>query len=264
MLENPTDTKQQSLVRARGIDRLITILNFIYDADKPLKPAEIAKGLSAPRSTTYDIVNSMLEAGFLVEVSSDGMVFLGRTLMFFGESHRRHNDILNVGKKTLKELSQKTGETTQLCQRDKNEYVIMMMETGTRHFHISCNIGEKLPLPWTASGRLLLMHMSENSISELLNVSDFSYPVGQNISMQDFVQEIRTARTRGYWCMDSALDSFTRCFAAPVVNIHKECVATICITAPKEETSVCETDLITAVTVAAKSLSWAIGGYKHP
>ena len=225
-----------------------------------MKVAEIAIRLKAPRSSVYENRHSLTKAGYLAEQAGTGCVFLGPTFMYFGESHQRHNDILKNREKDDSETIPVNGRDGPIVLARGKHYVVAIMETGNRHFHISCNIGEKLPLPWTASGRLLAMHLSRDELSRLVGPDDLALPDGRVLRLEDFAEEVDSARKQGYWIMDGILDGFTHCFAAPVINLHRECVATTCIIAPKQDTNSRILELTTATVAAAAELSQAIGG----
>ncbi len=64
--------------RARGLDRAFEILDYLRALRRPARPNEIAVGLDAPKSTTYELVNLLLKTGVLEHADKEGRVFLGR------------------------------------------------------------------------------------------------------------------------------------------------------------------------------------------
>jgi DNA-binding IclR family transcriptional regulator len=109
------------------------------------------------------------------------------------------------------------------------------MKEGERHFRISSDIGENAPIPWTASGRLLLSHLSDQEIVELIDHDDFILPDGERLPLDTFLKEIRQAGIDGFFSFDSVADTFTHCFAAPVKDERGICIATLCIVAPRAD-----------------------------
>ena len=57
----------------------------------PVRVGDIAKMIDAPRSTTYEIVNSLLEAEMLENVGIEGHVYFGRAMHLFGWAYGHHN-----------------------------------------------------------------------------------------------------------------------------------------------------------------------------
>ncbi len=60
--------------RARGVDRVIGILKQLHIARRPMTMRELIEATDAPRSSIYELVTMLTEAGWL-ETSVDGSVF---------------------------------------------------------------------------------------------------------------------------------------------------------------------------------------------
>ncbi|OLF53282.1 IclR family transcriptional regulator [Pseudomonas chlororaphis] len=221
--------------RAKGLDRAFDILDFLKEIGQPLRPNDIAKGVGSPKSTVYELVASLLERRILEPVGKDGHVYLGRQLYFLGQAHLRHFDLTREADAALQEIVRQTRETAQMCLLNGRKYTVALMKEGERHFRISSNIGEHAPIPWTASGRLLLGHLSDEQIVEMIDERDFVLPDGERLPLATFLKEIRQATAEGFFSFDSVADTFTHCFAAPVRDENGVCVCTLCIVAPRAD-----------------------------
>jgi len=225
----------QERKRARGIDRAFDILDHLRAVKAPQRQADIAQALGAPKSTIYDLVGTLLDHGMLEEAGSDGSVFLGRRLYFLGLAYCDHFDPAHRAESAMREITEQTAETTQFCMLDGDKYTVAVQVEGKRPFRISGDVGDRTPIPWTASGRLLLGDLSDAEIVELIPPEDFDLPQGGQVDVAGFLDEIRAAQAAGFFSFDSVVDSFTHCFAAPVCDASGKCVATICIVAPKDD-----------------------------
>jgi DNA-binding IclR family transcriptional regulator len=221
--------------RARGLDRAFDILDFLKEKGTPLRPNEIASGIGSPKSTVYELVSSLLERRILETVGKEGHVYLGRQLYFLGQAHLRHFDFTREAEVSLAEIVSQTHETAQMCLLNGRKYTVALMKEGQRHFRISSDIGESAPIPWTASGRLLLSHLSDQQIVDLIDPEDYILPDGERLPLGTFLREIRKAGEEGFFSFDSVADTFTHCFAAPVKDERGICVATLCIVAPRAD-----------------------------
>ena len=246
--------------RTRGIDRAFEILECLHDAKKPLRPNEIAVAIGAPKSTTYDVVGLMLSRGILDRADPEGRVFLGRRLYLFGLSHLTHFDVMRLASGFLDHLSEATGQTAQLCVLDNRKYVVAQMKEGERHFRISSDVGEPVPLPWTASGRVLVSHLDDKAILKLIPLDDFILPDGKRLNERTFLKEVAEARLEGFFSCDGASGRFTHCFAAAVYDEHRNCVATLCLLTPREEGLQDHARYKQALIDAARQMTTRIGG----
>src|SRR5215510_14097481 len=246
--------------RTRGIDRAFEILECLHEAKKPLRPNEIAIAIGAPKSTTYDVVGLMLSRGVLDRADAEGRVFLGRRLYLFGLSHLTHFDVMRLASGFLDHLSEVTGQTAQLCVLDNRKYVVAQMKEGERHFRISSDVGEPVPLPWTASGRVLVSHLADKEILKLIPAEDFRLPDGGRLSERTFLKEVAEARGEGFFSCDGTGGRFTHCFAAAIYDEHRHCVATLCLLTPREEGLQDHARYKAALVDAAHQMTARIGG----
>ena len=137
----------------------------------------------------------------------------------------------------------------------EDQYAVVMMNEGSRPFRISANVGERIPIPWTASGRLLLAHMSDAQIDEFVPDEDFTLPDGSRLEKSDFSRSARQALAEGFFSFDSLSDTYTHCFAAPVFDRSRICVATLCLIAPKEDAKTNFSKYRDVLTQSANKLS---------
>jgi len=221
--------------RARGLDRAFEILDFLRHARMPMRPNEIAQRMGVPRSSVYELVNLLLRQGILEYQGEGGRVFLGRRLYFLGTAYAEQFDLMRECDKLLTRITEETRETAQLCMLDGNKYVVAQMREGKRSFRILSSIGERVPIPWTASGRLLVSHLDDAEILEFIPREDFRLPNGDWLDPAEFVAQVRKAAVVGHFTFNSAVETFTHCFAVPVHHGDGACVATLCLLTPKED-----------------------------
>jgi DNA-binding IclR family transcriptional regulator len=245
--------------RMRGLDRAVDILDYLRRRRRPARPNEIAVGLSAPKSTTYELVNLLLKAGMVEYADKEGRVFLGRKLYFLGLAYETQFDLTRECKAYLDHLAQVTHETSQLCMLDGNKYTVAMMREGMRPFRISSDVGERIPITWTASGRLLVAHMSDAEILDFIPDGDFILPNGSRLAPEKFLADVGRARATKFFSFDSQADNFTHCFAAPVYQRGTTCVATLCLIAPRGDATRNYERYREALISSARELSEKLG-----
>lgn len=221
--------------RTRGLDRAFEILEFLRVKRQPMRPNEIASEIGAPRSSIYELINLLLSHGMLDYQGGDGRVYLGRRLYFLGTAYAEQFDLMRECDRMLIRLAEETRETAQMCLLEGRKYTVAMMREGIRPFRISSNIGELVSIPWTASGRLLVSHMSDSQILDLIPPDDFVLPNGRRMEPSEFIGQVRNAARDGYFTFNSEVENFTHCFAVPIHQADGACIATLCLVAPRED-----------------------------
>ena len=221
--------------RERGLDRALDIFEALRAAQRPLRPNEIASQLGAPRSTVHDLVRTLIDRRYLERADADGRVFLARRVYLLGVAYAETDQGLVRAESALRRVAAETGELAQYCGLDGNKYVVLRQHESARPFRISADTGHPVPIPWTASGRLLVSDLAVDKIAALIPAKDFVFPDGSRTSPADFAEEAYRARAAGHYTCDSVMDSFTHCFAVPVLSDAGRVAATLCLVAPLDD-----------------------------
>jgi DNA-binding IclR family transcriptional regulator len=227
-----TNTSPEIPQRQRSLDRLLALLSFLHKHGKPIRVGDLARRLDAPRSSTYGLVRLLVDAALLEQVEPDGTVFFGKTMYFYGMDFVREHDLVRRACQEVDRLAREAGETSQFCMLQGHHYTVVHMAAGTRPFRISSDIGTQIPLPWTASGRLLLAHLSDQEIRAFIAPEDLVLPSGESIAMDDFIASVAQARSQGHCITSGLVDAFTHCIAAPILGPDGHVVATLCFVVP--------------------------------
>jgi DNA-binding IclR family transcriptional regulator len=225
-----TDAGRSSagVARERSVDRMMQVFQFLHDHGEGVRIGALAKALNAPRSSIYAIVSDLTQSG-LLEAAGDGRIFFGKKMYLYGLNYMRENPLAKRARIEVDRLAKETGETSEFCTLQNGRYTIIYMCPGTRPFRISSAVGLQIPIPWTASGRLLLADKSRSEIEALIAPEDLIPPNGKAILLDEFVAAIAGAREEGFCLTKGLVDAFTQCLAAPIFGANGTVEATICL-----------------------------------
>ncbi|MEY8713138.1 IclR family transcriptional regulator [Mangrovibacter phragmitis] len=241
--------------RARGVDRVIDIFRQLHIARQPMPVRSLIQATGAPRSSVYELVSLLSEAG-LVEQDQDGNVFFGREMHYYGADYMAHNDLIRRAHQLMVELVAQHGETVQLCMLEGNKYTVVLSESSNAHpFKITSDIGVRVPIPWTATGRLLLSHWSDSAILDLIPEQDYRLAGGQVLDKQAFLDDVHRAGHQGYCLTEGLSESFTCCMAAPVCSRHGQAVAAVCFMVSRDTSPERRKMLLDELILAGQKLS---------
>lgn len=143
------------MARQSGIERLVQILNHLAEVGRPSTGYSIAKAIGASPSTIYPIIEDLIQHQLLTR-DAGSEVWLGPRIHRYGLAYVAALDLMKAAVPVMRELCEATGETVQLCGRDGRNMTVLAMEEGPRHFQVNSRVGSRVPLNWTASGRLLI------------------------------------------------------------------------------------------------------------
>jgi DNA-binding IclR family transcriptional regulator len=240
--------------RARGVDRVVGIFKQLHIARRPMTMRELIEATGAPRSSIYELVTILTEAGWL-ETSADGSVFFGREMHYYGADYAVHNDLISRAHHAILALVRNHDETAQLCMLEGNKYTVVLSENSSRPFNISSDIGVKVPIPWTATGRLLLAHLRADEIRALIPDEDFVLDNGRHVEFEDFLRDVERAAEQGYCCTEGLSHTFRYCMAAPIRDRTGLPVAALCFMTSRDTDPDKRTRMLEDLITSSKALS---------
>jgi DNA-binding IclR family transcriptional regulator len=245
--------------RRRGIDRVIMLLEALLKQRAPMSPGDIARAIDAPRSTTYEIVNRLVEAEMLDYSGPAGRVYFGRAMHLFGWAYSHHDAHYRRLVETLDRLAVDSAATAQLCGLRGTKYVVLDCRHAPGPFRITSEVGAEVPIPWTASGRLLLAHLSDDEIRAFVPAEDYRLPDGRLLSLDSFLADVEKARQQGFCTTAALADRFTLCMAAPIRDARGSIRTTLCLVLPIDTPDPRRVELTALLCERARSVSLATG-----
>jgi DNA-binding IclR family transcriptional regulator len=236
------------------VDRVIAIFRQLHIAQRPLTMRELIEATGAPRSSIYELVAILAEVGWL-ETAADGSVFFGREMHYYGSDYATHNDLISRAHQSILALVRKYDETTQLCMLEGNKYTVVLSENSARPFNISSDIGVRVPIPWTATGRLLLGHLNADDIRALIPPEDFIVDHGVSIQFDEFLKDVQVAKEQGYCCTEGLSNAFRLCMAAPIRDRAGLPIAALCFMTGRDTSPDRRAAMLDDLLQSAKALS---------
>lgn len=219
--------------RVSGVDRMFQLLDHLTAAGKPARPLDLARAVGAPTSTVYEVIDDMLARGVLARFEG-GLVGLGPKLMHYGLAYRHATPLIDVSSREARRLSAELGEAVQICGRDGDMMVVLAMADGTGPFRVTSHVGTRIPLNWTASGRLLVGHLPEPERLVLFRRAARPSPTGRALTNPAVLSAAAArALAERLSIQLSESDYAVACVAAPVIDRSGECVVTVSIVLPE-------------------------------
>lgn len=221
--------------RVSALDRALQVLDQLRETGSPMTAYDIARSTGAPLSTTYSIIDDMVAKNLLAR-ASDRTVWLGSRLYGYGLLYASSLDFLEVAADEMQRLSAEVGETVQICGRDEGTMIVLQMTEGAGHFRVTSRVGSRMPINWTASGRLLVGHLPP--ARRLAFFAQYSRPSPTGRAETDPKMLSRLAGEAFAARLSVQIgesDSAVACLASPVLNAAGECVITMSIVLPENK-----------------------------
>lgn len=175
------------------ITRAAAILRVLKSTQSGMSLGQIAEKVSLPRSTVQRITRALAEERFVISDANGGGLRLGPELGVLAGATQQN--IVQHCRLLLNELTQKTGETTDLAVMRGIGMVFLDQVPGTHRLTTVSKVGEVFPLTTTANGKACLANLPEDeAIKMARNEWDRN---GIKADLAGFLTELDSIRRSG-------------------------------------------------------------------
>jgi len=251
-----------SMDTAQTVARALGILELI-GARKQITATQIIDAMELHRSTTYRLLNTLLQLGYIRRDELGHFYNLSPKILTLASSVQETRDIRDIAQPFIDELHQKTQETIHLAVLDNDELVYLDKRESTRNLRVvmSSRTGSHAPLYCTGIGKVLLSGMSDPQFRDYVKSLRFiEYTANTLGSVQELLREIDLIRQQGYAEDREEHEAGVYCVAAPVTNPSGETIAAFSVSLPSvRRTEALRSELLEAVRTASEKISKAVG-----
>ncbi|WP_125610529.1 IclR family transcriptional regulator [Specibacter cremeus] len=220
--------------KAPAAAQVLAILRFVAEQAAPVGASVIARDVGLPRSTTYQLITTLIDDGFLVHLPEERKYALGVTAHELGTGYSRQAPLQRIARYPLTQLVSRTKRTAHLAVMHGRDVIYVIVERAPRQRPLVTDTGIRLPAHLTASGRAMMAQMDRAQVAALFPGSEAftarnekgpqSLPALQNL--------LSRARTLGYaWEQDEITEGFSS-VAVAVLDRGRYPVASVTLTVP--------------------------------
>ncbi len=166
-----------------ALDKTFQILDLITDSAQPLTAAHIARQLDLPRSSTHNILQSLL-AKHIIYKDADSRFHLGSYLLYWAGKYEQQQGVIQLFKDLIVQYPILLQHTVTLSKLDLGEVVFLACHEAPAALGFTFRAGVRVPAVFSATGKAMLSTLSSQTIESLYE-SDFPEPLTPN-SVTDF------------------------------------------------------------------------------
>jgi DNA-binding IclR family transcriptional regulator len=239
--------------------RTLRVLRFLAGQPDPVPLDRIMRACALPRSTTYHLLNAMIEEGFVVHLPEEHRYGLGPAAFEIGSGYARQEPLQRITRRPLADLVDRTRQSAHLAILHGREVLYVVEERAPGRPPLVTDVGVRLPAHLTASGRAILALLPQNQVRALYSSpADFVDRHGLGPRTLSALRRVLSdTRRRGYAVEDGEVTPGLASVAVAVLDHNQHPVAAVAVTYPDDSDS---SGLRDAVSSTAAILSRRIGG----
>ena len=199
------------------IDRLITLLELIAVAGRPIAPAELQKATGLPKPTCYRLVQTLQDHRLVESYDDSGKVEIGERLIRIALLGKADVDVRKASAPLLKNAANEYNETVFLARFRNSDVEIIHVETPddpTRAF-IHPGLGIR-PMHACSCSKAIAAFTEPEFQDQILLGSMKQYTQYTKVSEKELRAEFETILERGFADCDQEIDIGIASVAAPV------------------------------------------------
>lgn len=225
--------------------------------------AAIARELQLPRSTTYHLLATLQEDGFVVHLPDERRYGLGVAAYELGTGYTRQAPLQRLARVQLASLVDRTGHAARLGVLHGRDVLFVLEERAPGRPPLVTDSGVRLPAQLTASGRSMLAALPPQQVRALFpDPGAFVVRHDRGPRSPSALRQILIdVRRLGYASEDGEVTPGFGSVAAAVLDHSGHPIASIALTFPQSEVAPKDRVMLAERVVdAARRLTRRIGG----
>lgn len=203
----------------QSLQRAFAILEAVAANPDGINLADLSKAVGLHNSTTFHLVKTMAQLGYVDHVRDSKRYRVGAKLFTLAAGALEQNTFLALATPVLEQVTAQTGEAAHFAIRSGREIVVIARTSGQGLLQLADRAGAPRPGHATALGKVLLSALSDEQIGEFLGSEPLRRYTSKTIVERDaLLREIDEARRKGIAYDDGEFDAEVRCVAVPVYD----------------------------------------------
>jgi len=242
-------------------DQTLRILSLLARQPGPVAAQTIATALDIPRSSTYHLLATLEQHGYVVHLPGDRRWGLGTAAFELGGGYARQQPLARLGRPLLAALSDQVGESAHLAVLAGRDVLYIVEERAPRRPALVTDVGVRLPAHLAATGRAMLSALPRPQVRALYpDATALTQRTGLGPATPRELRELlREVRAASYASEDGEVTPGFRSVAAPVLDHAGWPAAAVAITWPADGSARDVPALAAAASSTAAELGRRIG-----
>jgi DNA-binding IclR family transcriptional regulator len=236
----------------RAVERALSIFEAFTPQQSSLSLMEIGTRTNLSKATAYRLVSCLDKAGYLVRLDNQ-QYCLSLKLLGLAGIVRSTLSIRDLARPIMTELVKLTGETITLNTVVGDERLCIEVHDTPAPLMTIVKQGERAPLIYGATGKILLAHLEQKRINQL--AARLTAAEREAIRRQ-----LERFRQQGYAMTRSERVAGVTAISVPIHDMERRAHYSLSVTGPSVRIDPARSKLVPAMLAAGVRLSAQLGG----
>jgi IclR family transcriptional regulator, acetate operon repressor len=183
----------------RQAANVLDLLEYFAKTKKQANLAEISAALGWPRSSTFNLLTTLAQRGFLYEPRPRAGYYPTARWMSLLQKITETELLPDELCRVVDEVARLTGETVSIAAPAGTSVVLLYVVESSAVVRFTAEVGYQLPIHTTSAGRALLAQYSPSERASLLKKIRFEKFTDRSLmNAKDVEAELKRAATRGW------------------------------------------------------------------
>ena len=193
---------------------------------------QIAEQVRMHKSTVHRLLATLEKRRFVQRDAATGTYRLGIRLLQMAYLTLERNDLRHISLPFLRHLGEQYQETIHLSVLDEPDVIFLAVIESPQRVKLAAAIGQRLPAFTTASGKAILAFMPHETVQHILGHGMPQYTQRTLRSSEEFFEDLRQVRERGFALDEQELEEGINAVAAPVFDLSNQPIASVAVAGP--------------------------------
>lgn len=254
--------KESSAGTLQSLDRALGTLSAVAKFER-CTLSDLSRETGVPTATTHRILTTLSSRGFVSFDEHRQEWMIGVEAYRTGASYLKRNNVVELGRPSMRRLMRETGETANMAMPDGDSVVFVSQIETSNPIRAFFPPGSRTPMYASGTGKALLAAMSPNALSAVLTETTFEEFTERTHKSEDsLLADLEGIRQRG-WSFDDEERYFgMSCTGAVIFNENGVPCAGISVSGPTARINKKNSEKFGEMVLeAAREVTTAIGGF---
>lgn len=209
MADPVAEIDETGVKEVKSAARTMGVLEFLASkSGDPVRLREIAAALGAPRSSTYALLRTLVNRGWVRTDISSNFYRLDIRALLVGTSYLDADAYVRAVRPVLAQVTGALDETVHMARLDGADVVYLATQESHQYLRAYSRVGRRLPAHATSLGKAILAERDQEDVPQELSALTERTITDRDVLLAELVE----VRERGYAIDDEENSMGVRCF----------------------------------------------------